>query len=48
MAHRPWPIFVVAISVLLLACSSAPPTSQSDKHMTDARQTFAVLILMQR
>ena len=41
MTHRPWPIFAVAISVLLLACSSAPPTSQSDKHMTDARQTFA-------
>jgi hypothetical protein len=40
MAHRPWPIFAVAISVLLLACSSAPPTSDSNKHMTDARASF--------
>ena len=40
MLHRPWPFVVMAISVLLLACSSAPPVSDSNKHMTDARASF--------
>jgi hypothetical protein len=40
MPHRPWPFLIIAISVLLLACSSAPPTSESDKALTDARSNL--------
>ena len=40
MPHRPWPFFVMAICVLLLACSSAPPASESDQAITDARNNF--------
>jgi hypothetical protein len=40
MPHRPWPILAIAISILLLACSSAPPTSESDQSFTDARNNF--------
>jgi hypothetical protein len=40
MLHRPWPILAIALSVLLMACSSAPPTSQSDQSFTDARNNF--------
>jgi hypothetical protein len=40
MPHRPWPFLFIAISVLLLACSSAPPTSESDKALTDARNNL--------
>ena len=41
MPHRPWPILAaIAICLLLLACSSAPPTSQSDTSFTDARNNF--------
>ncbi len=40
MPHRPWPILVIAISVLLFACSSAPPISESSKAYTDARNNL--------
>jgi ElaB/YqjD/DUF883 family membrane-anchored ribosome-binding protein len=41
MPHRPWPFLAaIAICLLLLACSSAPPTSQSDTSFTDARNNF--------
>ncbi len=40
MPHRPWPFLVIAISILLLACSSAPPTSQSDQSFTDVRNNL--------
>ena len=41
MPHRPWPILAaIAVSLLLLACSSAPPTSESDTSFTDARNNF--------
>ena len=41
MPHRPWPILAaIAICLLLLACFSAPPTSQSDTSFTDARNNF--------
>jgi hypothetical protein len=41
MPHRPWPILAaIAICLLLLGCSSAPPTSQSDTSFTDARNNF--------
>ncbi len=41
MPHRPWPFLAtVAICFLLLACSSAPPTSESDTSFTDARNNF--------
>ncbi|MGB7845876.1 MAG: hypothetical protein WBL63_09700 [Candidatus Acidiferrum sp.] len=36
MPHRPWPFLVMAIPVLLLACSSAPPTSNNNLRYTDA------------
>jgi hypothetical protein len=36
MPHRPWPFLVMAISILLLACSSAPPTKDSNPRYTDA------------
>jgi len=40
MPHRPWPLLIIAISVLLLACSCAPPVSESDKAFTDARNNL--------
>jgi hypothetical protein len=40
MPHRQWPFLFIAISVLLLACSSAPPTSESDKALADARNNL--------
>ena len=40
MPHRPWPFLVIAISALLLACSSAPPTSGGNQSLTDARNNF--------
>jgi hypothetical protein len=41
MPHRPWPILAaIAICLLLLACSSAPPTSQNDASFIDARNNF--------
>jgi hypothetical protein len=43
MPYRPWPILAaIAICLLLLACPSAPPTSQSDASFTDARNNFKV------
>jgi hypothetical protein len=40
MPHRPWPFLISAICVLLLACSCAPPVSQSDKAFSDARNNL--------
>jgi hypothetical protein len=40
MPHRPWPFLLSAICVLSLACSCAPPVSQSDKAFTDARNNL--------
>ena len=31
MPHRPWPFLVLALTAVLLACSSTPPTSESDQ-----------------
>jgi hypothetical protein len=42
MPHRQWLFLFIAISVLLLACSSAPPTSESDKALADARNNLKV------
>ncbi len=36
MPHRPWPFLLIAISLLLLACSGGPPISESSKAFTDA------------
>ncbi len=40
MPHRPWPILVMAISAVLMACSSAPPTSVTNQNLIDARTSF--------
>lgn len=40
MPDRSWPFLISAICVLLLACSCAPPVSQSDKAFTDARNNL--------
>lgn len=40
MTHRPWPFLLVAISILLLACSNSPGTSESTP-IADARNSFA-------
>lgn len=40
MPHRSWPFLVIALSVLLFACSSGPPTSTSDQHFTDAKNNL--------
>jgi Tfp pilus assembly protein PilF len=36
MPHRPWPFLAMAISLLLLACSSAPPASNTNQRYADA------------
>jgi len=41
MPHRPWPIFVVAVGILLLACSGAPPTPEGTKIYGDALVTLS-------
>jgi hypothetical protein len=40
MTHRPWPFLAIAISVVLMACSSAPPTSLTNQNLIDARTSF--------
>jgi hypothetical protein len=42
MSHRPWIISVVAISILLLACSNAPTTSEGTTPFVDAKNNFKV------
>jgi len=40
MPHRLWLSLIIAIAVLLLACSCAPRISESDKAFTDARNNL--------
>lgn len=40
MPHRPWPFLLIAVSVLLMACSNAPPTSLTNQNLIDARTSF--------
>jgi hypothetical protein len=40
MPHRPWLFLVLVVSILLLACSSAPPVSDSNQRFTDARNSL--------
>jgi hypothetical protein len=40
MTHRAWPFLAIAISVVLMACSSAPPTPLTQQNITDARNNF--------
>lgn len=40
MPHRPWLYSAVAVCVFLLACSSAPTSSDSNKHFMDARTSL--------
>jgi len=40
MQHRPCTFLVIAISVLLMACSNAPTTSDSNQSIIDARNSF--------
>jgi hypothetical protein len=40
MPHRSWPFLVLALTAVLMACSSTPPTSESDQSFTDARNNF--------
>jgi hypothetical protein len=40
MRHRPWPFLMIAISLVVLACSSTPPVSQSDRALADARNNL--------
>lgn len=40
MPHRPWLFPAVAVSVLLMACSSAPPTPLTQQNLIDARNNF--------
>jgi hypothetical protein len=40
MPHRPWLFSAVAVCVFLLACSSAPTSSDSNKHFMDARTSL--------
>lgn len=40
MPRPPWPFLIVAISILVLACSCAPPISESSKAYTEARNNL--------
>jgi len=40
MLRRPWPFLIIAISILVLACSCAPPISESSKAYTEARNNL--------
>ncbi len=43
MSHRPCPLFkiaIFAISILLLACSNAPPVSKVNQHLADAKNSL--------
>lgn len=43
MSHRPWSflkIAIFAISILLLACSNAPPVSNVNQHLADAKNSL--------
>ena len=40
MPHRPWPFLLVAISVLLFACTNSPTTSNNSEPIADARTSF--------
>jgi len=40
MRHRPLFLLVLAISLLLVACSNTPTTSPSEQHLADARNNF--------
>jgi hypothetical protein len=40
MPHRPWPFLLFGISILLLACSSAPPASVGSRAYTDAKNNL--------
>lgn len=40
MRHRLWPLIVMAVGILLLACSSAPPTPEGNKLFGDALTTL--------
>ena len=40
MRHRPWPVCVLTVGLLLLACSSAPPTPEGTKIYGDALVTM--------
>jgi hypothetical protein len=40
MPPRPLSLLLLAVSLLLLACSTAPTTSTSDQHFTDARNNL--------
>ena len=40
MQHRPLPSLVVALPLLLVACSGAPSTPPSERYLADARNSF--------
>ncbi len=40
MPRPPWPFLIIAISILVLACSCAPPISESSKAYTEARNNL--------
>jgi hypothetical protein len=40
MQHRLLPSLVIAISVILVACSSTPPTPPGEKYLADARNSL--------
>ncbi len=40
MPRPPWPFLIAAISILVLACSCAPPISESTKAYTEARNNL--------
>lgn len=40
MPNRPWSFLLIALSLLLFACSSAPPTSIGNQHFADAKNNL--------
>lgn len=40
MSHRPWPFFLIPLSLLLFACSGGSNTSPGIQHFTDAKNNI--------
>lgn len=42
MPHRPWIFLAIAICVLLMGCSRAPPTSETTEQRTESEKQLQI------